>query len=80
MTVDLAKSKLSERAKIAYDFISEFTHCDFLNIILVTQFSPVQCGRELHKGVSECHEARITVGHLVGSLPQPEILKKKKKK
>lgn len=27
----------------------------------------------------ECHEARITVGHLVGSLPQPEILKKKKK-
>lgn len=59
MTLDLAKSKSSERAKIAYDFISEFTHCDVLNIVLVTQFSPVQCGRELYKGVSAMRQGSL---------------------
>ena len=45
------RARAQGRSHIFYDLVLEFTHHHFCNNLLVTQVIPIQCGRDLYKGI-----------------------------
>ena len=53
------RARAQGRSHIFYDLVLEFTHHHFCNNLLVTQVIPIQCGRDLYKGISSRQNPKI---------------------
>lgn len=57
-----------QKPHIFYDPASKVTHCDFSEILLVTNVSPVHSGKTLHVDVNTRRESSTAGSHLEGQL------------